>query len=80
MHVGAACRRRCRLHAVARLLLDLRDLLALRAGRCDLRPEDDVADLALSQSLDVHVVLARVVRHDEVPQRHLHACKSHVHM
>jgi hypothetical protein len=61
-----------RLRAGGGLLLNLRDLLPLLAGRRDLRAQDDVADLALRERAHVHVVLLAVVRQDQVLQRNLH--------
>mmetsp|Transcript_39065 Transcript_39065/g.93686 ORF Transcript_39065/g.93686 Transcript_39065/m.93686 type:complete len:373 (-) Transcript_39065:1226-2344(-) len=57
---------------LARLALQLGDLLALLAGRRDLHPQDDVADLRLRQAGHVDVVLLAVVLQDEVLQAHLH--------
>ncbi len=51
VHVGGLGGDGRHVAALARLLLDLRDLLPLLAGRRDLRAQDDVADLALRQRL-----------------------------
>ena len=48
------------------LLLDVGDLLALDRGRCDLHAQDDVADLALGQRGNVHVVLLAVVGENQI--------------
>ena len=51
MHVGGLGGHRRHLAALARLLLNLGNLLALLARGRDLRAEDDVADLTLGQGL-----------------------------
>jgi hypothetical protein len=66
--VHRARRRRRQLRLLARLLLDLGDLLPLRARRRHLHPENDVADLRLRQRRHVHVVLLAVVRQNQVLQ------------
>mmetsp|Transcript_2955 Transcript_2955/g.8790 ORF Transcript_2955/g.8790 Transcript_2955/m.8790 type:complete len:598 (+) Transcript_2955:730-2523(+) len=57
---------------VFRLLLDLRDLLPLQGWGRDVRPEDDVPDLALSERRHIDVVLLGIIRQNEVFQRDLH--------
>eukprot|EP00955_Chlamydomonas_euryale_P027452 289382-Chlamydomonas_euryale.AAC.7 len=71
VHVGRLGRDGGHLAALARLLLDLGNLLPLLRWRRDLRAQDDVADLGLRQRLYVDVVLLCVVSKDQVLQRNL---------
>ena len=58
--------------ACCSLLLDLRNLLALHGGRCDLSAQNDVPDLALSERAHVDIVLLAVVCQDQILQSNLH--------
>ena len=64
MNVGALNGLCLQLRCLLVLFLDPLYLLLLDIDRCDLHSEDDVLDLALSETSHIHVVLLGVVRQD----------------
>mmetsp|Transcript_63487 Transcript_63487/g.174936 ORF Transcript_63487/g.174936 Transcript_63487/m.174936 type:complete len:276 (-) Transcript_63487:4603-5430(-) len=72
VHVGGGGGHCGKLALLARLLLDLGNLLTLQRGRSNLHAEDDVAHFGLCERSHVHVVLLSVVGEDQVLERNLH--------